>query len=172
MIFGQAMDNIFGQLTSAPPPPQSKRNWSRTPMIHCIKINPTLRHFFSGAPSASKVAQVKMCRGTQPTSRTFLTSKKKKRQKKLFKKQAKKYIISTKIHPTPKTWGGGGHVPPSPPPPRICAHGVGDLWNEPRLLRMGVSIVELNVLDINFITFHNSSHSRLMGGGGCSNDKW
>ena len=29
------------------------------------------------------------------------------------------------------------------------------------LLRM----VELNVLDINFIIFHNSSHSRLTGGG-------
>ena len=25
---------------------------------------------------------------------------------------------------------------------------------------------ELNVLDINFIIFHNSSHSRLTGGGG------
>ena len=44
--------------------------------------------------------------------------------------------------------------------------GVGDLWNEPHLLRMGVSIVEFNVLDINFIIFHYSSHSRLMGGGG------
>ena len=38
--------------------------------------------------------------------------------------------------------------------------------NEPRLLRMGVSIAEFNVLDICFIIFHNSSHSRLMGGGG------
>ena len=44
--------------------------------------------------------------------------------------------------------------------------GVGDLQNEPRLLRMGVSIVELNVFEINFIIFHNSSHSRLTGGGG------
>ena len=55
---------------------------------------------------------------------------------------------------------------------KIC--GVGDLRNEPRLLRMGVSIVELNVFDINFIIFHNSSHSRLTGGGGgCGrDDKW
>ena len=30
LIFGQAMEKIFGQLISAPPPP--KRNWSRTPM--------------------------------------------------------------------------------------------------------------------------------------------
>ena len=46
--------------------------------------------------------------------------------------------------------------------------GVGDLRNEPRLLRMGVSIVELNVLDINFVFFHNSSHYKLTGveGGG------
>ena len=57
--------------------------------------------------------------------------------------------------------------------------GVGDLRNEPHLLRMGVSIVEFNVLDINFIICHtcNSSHSRLTGGGGggggeCGDDKW
>ena len=36
----------------------------------------------------------------------------------------------------------------------------------PSLLKMGVSIVELNVLDLNFIIFHNSSHNRLPGGGG------
>ena len=39
--------------------------------------------------------------------------------------------------------------------------GVGDLRNEPRLLRMGVSIVELNFLDINCVYFHNSSHYKL-----------
>ena len=56
--------------------------------------------------------------------------------------------------------------------------GVGDLRNEPCLLRVEVSIVELNVFDINFIIFHNSSHSRLAGGGGgggggeCGDDKW
>ena len=44
--------------------------------------------------------------------------------------------------------------------------GIGDLRNEPRSLRMGVSIVELNVLDINFVFFHNSSHYKLTGGGG------
>ena len=44
--------------------------------------------------------------------------------------------------------------------------------NEPRLLRMGVSIVCL--LDICFIIFHNSSHSGLMGGGGGGDgdDEW
>ena len=46
--------------------------------------------------------------------------------------------------------------------------GVWDLRNEPRLLRMVVSIVELNVLDINFVFFHNSSHYKLTGGGGGS----
>ena len=50
--------------------------------------------------------------------------------------------------------------------------GVGDLRNEPCLLRMGVSIVELNVLDINFVFFHNSSQYKLTGGGGgCGDDK-
>ena len=52
--------------------------------------------------------------------------------------------------------------------------GVRDLQYEPRLLRMGVSIVEFNVLDINIVIFHNSSHGRLMGGGGgggCSASK-
>ena len=29
-----------------------------------------------------------------------------------------------------------------------------------------MSIVELNVLDINFVFFHNSSHYKLTGGGG------
>ena len=31
LIFGQAMDEIFGQLNPSPPPPP-KQNWSRTPM--------------------------------------------------------------------------------------------------------------------------------------------
>ena len=46
--------------------------------------------FFFGAPSASKVAQVKICRGTFPTHETFLTSKKKKGGKK--GKIAGKYV--------------------------------------------------------------------------------
>ena len=66
--------------------------------------------FFSGAPSASKVAQVKMCRGTQPTSRTFLTSIKIKINKNKGKKktQAKQihYIYQNSSYP--KNVGGGG----------------------------------------------------------------
>ena len=42
--------------------------------------------------------------------------------------------------------------------------GVGDLRNEPRCWEWECHIVELNVLDINFIIFHNSSHSKLRGG--------
>ena len=55
---------------------------------------------------------------------------KKKEKKEKKGKQAKNYILSTKIHPTPKTWGGGtfdivsptwknvgGTRPPRPPPP-------------------------------------------------------
>ena len=46
---------------------------------------------------------------------------------------------------------------------------------EHRLLRMGVSIVEFNALDICFIIFNNSSHRRLIGvggGGGSGDDEW
>ena len=53
---------------------------------------PTL---FFGAPSTSKVAQVKICRGTFPTSETFLTSKQKQNKQKR-KKGANKCISRKK----------------------------------------------------------------------------
>ena len=74
-----------------------------------------------GAPSASKVAQVKICRGTFPTHETFLTSKKKRGKKKekkrenMYNTQKGTLIISIFILPQ-KRGGGGGHLILCPPP--------------------------------------------------------
>ena len=87
---------------------------------------------FSGAPSASKVAQVKMCRGTNtlwgyPTHITNISDKQKKRREigqKSYKKTSKKlhYIYQNSSYP--QNVGGGGHLILCPPPEKTWGGGT------------------------------------------------